>query len=83
MASGLLVTLLLLLLGACSPGQISGNTNGLGEYVWTGCHVVTATPRKGSHAFYPLGDLSVGDKFYFKQVGLDGTVGPVTTGKPC
>ena len=81
--SGLLVTLLLLLLGACSPGQISGNTNGLGEYVWTGCHVVTATPRKGSHAFYPLGDLWLGDQFYFKQVSLDGTVAPVVTGKPC
>lgn len=83
MASGLLVTLLMLLLGACSLGQIAGNKNGVGEYVWTGCHVVVATPPKGSHAFYPLGDLSVGDKFYFKQVGLDGTVGPVTTGKPC
>jgi len=82
--SGLLVTLLLLLLGACSPGQIAGNKNGLGEYVWVGCHVVTATPRKGSYAIEPRGDLAVGAKFYFKQVSLDGTtVAPVVTGRPC
>ena len=28
-------------------------------------------------------DLKVGDTFYFKQVGSDGTVGKVVTGKPC
>ena len=83
MVSGLLVTLLLLLLGACSPGQIAGNKNGLGEYVWVGCHVVTATPHQGAYAIDPLGDLWLGDNLYFKQVSLDGTVGPVATGKPC
>jgi hypothetical protein len=83
MVSGLLVTLLLLLLGACSPGQIAGNKNGVGEYVWTGCHVVTDTPRKGAHVIHPFGDLGLGDKFYFKQVSLDGTSGEVVTGKRC
>ena len=83
MVSGLLVTLLMLLLGACSPGHIAANKNGIAEYTWTGCHVVTATPHKGSYAIEPLGDLGAGDKFYFKQVSLDGMVAPVVTGKPC
>ena len=83
MVSGLLVTLLMLLLGACSPGHIAANKNGIAEYTWTGCHVVTATPHKGSYAIEPLSDLGVGDKFYFKQASLDGVVAPVVTGKPC
>ena len=82
--SGLLVTLLMLLLGACSPGQIAGNRNGTDEYVFVGCHTVTATPHKGSYAIEPRGDLAVGAKFYFKQVSLDGTtVAPVVTGRAC
>ena len=83
MMSGLLVTLLMLLLAGCSPGHVAANKQGIAEYVWTGCHVVTDTPRKGSHAIHPLGDLKVGGKFFFNQVSLDGTVGPVTTGRPC
>ena len=82
--SGLLVTLLLLLLGGCSPGQIAGNKNGLGEYVWTGgCREVTANPsRDGSYAIGPLGDLWLDRRFFFKQKNLDGSVSTVN-GKPC
>ena len=83
MVSGLLITLLMLLLSGCSLGHTAANKQGVAEYVWVGCHVVTETPSKGAHVIYPLGDLGVGDKFYFKQVGIDGTVAPVVTGKPC
>jgi hypothetical protein len=83
MYAGLLITLLMLLLGACSPGHVAANKQGIAEYAWTGCHVVTATPREGAYAIEPLGDLGAGDKFYFKQVSLDGTVAPVTTGRVC
>ena len=89
----------LLATAACSPGQIAANKNGVGEYVWVGCHLITEMPKEGSYAFSPLGDLEVGDNFYFKQVsnhdtvgpvpapypdnGTLGSLGPVTTGKPC
>ena len=77
------------LVGACTPGQVvmnMGSTNQLGgtEYAWVGCHEVTKNPASsGEWATSLAGDLQVGDKFYFKQVSPDGTVGPVTTGKPC
>ena len=83
MYAGLLITLLMILLGACSPGHIAANKNGIAEYAWAGCHVVTETPRNGAYAIEPLGDLAAGDKLFFKQVSLDGTVSPVVTGKPC
>jgi len=76
----------LAVLGACSPGHIAASKNGKAEYVWVGCHVVTQNPSpSGEYAFSPdpFQDLSVGDKLYFKQVGNDGSVGPVTTGEPC
>ena len=74
----------LLSIVACSPGQKAANHQGKAEYVSVGCHVVTKNPAKGNtYAFSVAGDLKVGDKFYFKQVGLDGTVGPVVTGVPC
>jgi hypothetical protein len=70
------------LLGACSPGHVALN-NGKAEYVWIGCHVVTESPKNGEYAVGPVGDLKVGDTFYFKQVGSDGKIGKVVTGKPC
>jgi len=77
-----LVVVSALLLGACSPGQVALN-NGKAEYVWIGCHVVTENPKNGEYSVGPAGDLKVGDTFYFKQVGSDGTVSKVVTGKPC
>jgi len=72
----------LLSIAACSPGQKAANEGG--DYVWIGCHVVTKNPANGNtYAFSLAGDLEVGDKFYWKQEGLDGTVGPVVTGVPC
>jgi len=75
----------LLATAACSPGHMAANKNGVAEYVFVGCHEVTLVPSdEGSYAFQPLGDdLRVGDRFFFKQVGTDSTVAPVTTGKPC
>jgi|TARA_R110001592_G_scaffold138047_5_gene356502 hypothetical protein len=76
----------LAVLGACSPGHIAANKNGKAEYVWVGCHNVTQNPStSGAYAISPdpLQDLAIGDKLYFKQVGNDGTVGPVETGEPC
>ena len=71
-------------LGACSPGQIAAN-NGPANYAWVGCHVVTQNPAPtGEYATsVHAGDLPLYSKFYMKQVGKDGTVGPVTTGEPC
>ena len=70
-------------MSACSPGHIAANNNGIAEYAWVGCHEVTETPVKGSYAFQLMGDLDVGDYFYFKQLSKDGTVGDIVTGKPC
>ena len=78
------------LVGACTPGQVAmnmGSNDPLGgtTYAWVGCHVVTKNPANSGEWATSLlnGDLKVGDKFYMKQVSPDGTVGPVTTGKPC
>ena len=73
-----------ILVGACSPGQVALN-QGPAEYAWVGCHVVTQNPAPTGEWATSLhaGDLPVGSKFYFKQVSKDGTVGPVTTGVPC
>ena len=80
----IVLAILLLSIVACSPGNKAANLQGKAEYVWIGCHVVTKNPAKGNtFAFSVVGDLKVGEKFYFKQVGLDGTVGPVVTGVPC
>jgi len=80
----LVVVSTLALLTACSPGHIAANKNGKAEYVWVGCHVVTENPSSdGSYVIGPLGDLPVGEKFYFKQVNDDSTVSPVLNGKPC
>jgi|TARA_R110000803_G_scaffold25331_2_gene60544 hypothetical protein len=74
---------MLFVLSACSAGQIAAS-KGKPEYVHVGCHVVTKTPSKdGSHAFDFIGDLRPGDYLYFKQVRADGTVGPITTARPC
>ena len=73
----------LLATSACSPGHIAANNNGIAEYAWVGCHLVTETPVKGSYAFNAIGDLKVGDYFYFQQLAKDGSVSDVVTGKPC
>ena len=70
---------------ACTPGHIAAN-KGTDKWDWVGCHVVTQNPSPtGEYAISPnpLEDLPVGAKIYFKQQSKDGTVGPVTTGKPC
>mgnify|MGYP003650336756 CR=1 FL=1 len=72
-----------LLATACSPAHMAANKNGIGEYVWVGCHVITKIPNEGSYAFYPLDELLEGNIFYFKQASLDGSVGPVLVGEPC
>ena len=80
------IGLVLLVTGvaACSPGQVEMN-KGPASYAWVGCHVVTQNPApSGEYATsVHAGDLPVGSKFYMKQVGHDGSVGPVTTGEPC
>jgi len=54
-------------------------------YKWIGCHTVEQNPgHDGSEAILPFGfKMPIGGYTFFKQVGEDGTVGPVTTGKPC
>ena len=74
---------LVVLLGACSPGWEAAHKNGKAEYVWVGCHVVTENPKDGAYAIGPFIDLKRGTYFYFKQVGHDGEIADVVTGKPC
>ena len=79
---------LVVLLSACSPGWEAANKNsshdlGGTAYEWVGCHVVTENPKNGAYAIGPLVDLKRGTYFYFKQVGSDGKVKEVVTGKPC
>ena len=83
--------LMVVILSACSPGQIAANNGavssdvGATSYAWVGCHRVVENPSPtGEYAVsIYAGDLPVGAKFYLKQVNKDGTVGPVTTGEPC
>lgn len=77
------VVSILAVLGGCTPGWVAAN-HGQAVYEWVGCHVVTQNPSPtGEYAIQPFHDLPIGSKIYFKQVSLDGTVGPVTTGVPC
>jgi len=78
-----LLILSIALLSACSVGWESAHKNGKAEYVWIGCHVVTESPKDGAYAIGPFIDLKKGTYFYFKQVGHDGEVSDVVTGKPC
>jgi hypothetical protein len=82
--SGLLLTLLALLLGACSPGHVAAGKNGVGVWQFVGCHAIEqAPPRQGVHVIHPFGDMQSG-RFYFKQAtNLDGRIGPVVNGRPC
>ena len=74
---------LVVLLSASTPGWEADHKNGKAEYVWVGCHVVTNSPTDGAYAIGPFVDLERGSYFYFKQVGHDGKVGDIVTGKPC
>ena len=67
--------------GAGSPWLVPGET----AYEWTGCQMVEqSVSSDGSEAIFPFGfEMPVGGYTFFKQVNDDGTVGPVTTGKPC
>ena len=58
---------------------------GEAAYEWTGCQTVEqSVSSDGSEAILPFGfEMPVGGYTFFKQVNDDGTVGPVTTGKPC
>lgn len=68
-----------LLLGACASTLPA---TGVPEYVWIGCHEVTENPGgDGSVAFGPFGVKT--EYIFFKQVSADGSVGPITTSKPC
>ena len=59
------------------PGEVA--------YEWTGCQMVErSVSSDGSEAILPFGlEMPVGGYTFFKQVNEDGTVSPVTTGKPC
>lgn len=52
-------------------------------YEWIGCHIVTDNPSKNNYAFDVSGKLEVGSKIYFKAVNKDGTIGHITTARPC
>ena len=71
--------LVLLVLGACSPGHIAAN-KGAKEWVWVGCHIVTINPSpSGEYAIGPAGDLDIGDKLYYKQKEVNKS-GSITIG---
>ena len=59
--------------------QIDGH--GKSEYAYIGCHVVEENPKDGNAAYGPLGIVT--PVVFFKQISDDGTVGPITTAKPC
>ena len=76
-----------LILAGCfqSVGVQSVHVPGEAAYEWTGCQMVErSVSSDGSEAILPFGlEMPVGGYTFFKQVNDDGTVGPVTTGKPC
>ena len=85
MKSIIILTAALVGASACTPGHIAAN-KGIAEFDWVGCHIVIQNPSPtGEYAISPnpFEDLSVGSKIFFKQKSKDGTVGPVTTAKPC
>ena len=71
----------LILAGCFQSVHVPGET----AYEWTGCQTVEqSVSSDGSEAILPFGfEMPVGGYTFFKQVNDDGTVGPVTTGKPC
>ena len=76
----------LFFLGACAPMGVWTSSHGKPEYVWVGCHKVVENPSPtGEVAFGPfgIGTWTSADRIFFKQVSKDGTVGKVTTSKPC
>jgi hypothetical protein len=86
MVASLLITLIMLLLGACSvsPGHVAAGMNGVGVWQFVGCYVVRQSPEpdSGVYAIGPFGDLGPGSRVYFKQESADGTA-PMVTGRPC
>ena len=76
-----------LILAGCLQSVNYQPTHVPGEaaYEWTGCQMVEqSVSSDGSEAIFPFGlEMPVGGYTFFKQVNEDGTVGPVTTGKPC
>ena len=71
----------LFITAACSW---TGNNNP--EYVWIGCHeVVNNDTRQANNPFGPFGVPIevVGNRIFYKQVNLDGSVSEVISAVPC
>ena len=79
------IIVLAALLGAsaCAPSGVWTSNHGQPAYEYVGCHNVTVNPNPdtGEIAFGPFGVAT--DKVFFKQISKDGSVGKVTTAKPC
>ena len=78
----------IILVSACTGPTYAVITSkaDVASWDWVGCHEVVNNPGSdGSQAFRPIDQLLLknGDKFYFKQIKDDGSVGPVTAGVPC
>jgi hypothetical protein len=76
-----IVTLLAILLGFQEPALDQVNSSGQSAYVYVGCHVVEENPKDGNAAYGPFGITT--PVVFFKQISDDGTVGSITTAKPC
>jgi len=57
------------------------DSHGKSAYAYVGCHVVEENPKDGNAAYGPLGIVT--PVVFFKQISDDGTVGPITTARPC
>tara|TARA_R110002167_G_scaffold78781_1_gene217683 strand:+ start:335 stop:574 length:240 start_codon:yes stop_codon:yes gene_type:complete len=77
----ILIPLLLSVVVFQEPALDQVGGHGQSSYEYVGCHVVDENPKDGNVAFGPLGVKT--PVIFFKQVSDDGTVGSITTAKPC
>ena len=77
----ILLSLLLSVVVFQEPALDQIDSYGKSAYAYVGCHVVEENPKDGNAAYGPLGIVT--PVVFFKQISDDGTVGPITTARPC
>jgi len=77
----ILLSLLLSVVVLQEPALDQIDGHGKSAYAYVGCHVVEENPKDGNAAYGPFGIIT--PVVFFKQISNDGTVGPITTARPC
>ena len=77
----ILLSLLFTGIALQEPALDQIDSHGKSAYAYVGCHVVEENPKDGNAAYGPLGIVT--PVVFFKQISDDGTVGPITTARPC